>query len=85
MLTKQLLSVGTASSNRSASAHAAFFMQNKLDDCPSHFENAHLISPMNLHFKASGTLLHHHCRHLAFLFSACGAPSGADSSANPNE
>ena len=50
MLAKRPPPVGTVPCNRLASAHC-FFLKNKLDDCPSHFENAHLLSPMNLHLQ----------------------------------
>ena len=84
MLAKRPPPVGTVPCNRLASAHC-FFLKNKLDDCPSRFENAHLFSPMNLHLQPQESFFRRLCRHPAFLFGTCGASCEADSSVTPSE
>jgi hypothetical protein len=85
MLTEPLPPLGSAPCNLLISAYAAFLTQNKLDDCPSHFENAHLFSPMNLHLQHQERFFSLQLPTSGVLLNASQAASGADSSFTPNE
>jgi len=75
----------SSASKRALQSSGIFSTQNTLDDCLFCLNCAHPLPLMNLHLQPQESFFRRHCRHPAFLFNACGAASGADSSVMPNE